>query len=238
MVEVDQSHIQAYVKLLHPREVFNEALGSVMCQLVGLPTPPSYLVLVERTDYPQSPIFGQLGEPHVLAFGTHAMPMQTMARHVSLSTPPAIRALISKWAEWPDALVFDQWIANPDRHLRNLLIGGPGEVYLIDHGLSFLGSTSTPEQLRSAVTLVTIRLWREFLDAHVSLAERVVGAAQANRAGAHFLTIDPAMAISATGIQRLLSADHIEALTAFLVQRRASAPSVICNAMGVHNLPF
>lgn len=145
LIEVDEARIVAYVKLLHPWEVFNEALGSVLCQLVGLPTPRPYLVLVEREDYPQSSLLTVSNAPRTLAFASQAMPMQTLGRHVALRTPNALRELVSPWREWPDVLVFDQWIANPDRHSGNLLVGGPGEIYLIDHGLSFYRRNWSPE---------------------------------------------------------------------------------------------
>lgn len=237
-IEVEQARIAAYVKFLHPWEVFNEVLGSVLCQFVGLPTPPSYVVLVQRDDYSASPIFAQLGTTQALAFGSHAMPMQTLGRRASLTTPAALRELISNWKEWPDVLVFDQWIANPDRHPENLLVGGPGEVHLIDHGLSFHGRNWSPEQLEAAVTIATVRLWTEFLQALVTLPERMEGSQRAQLATAKFSTVDPSTAITSTKVEQLIPPAQLQALAEFLRQRCGNAATVVCNAMGVQHLPL
>src|SRR5207302_9391483 len=37
----------------------------------------------------------------------------------------AKKAFVGSWAEWPEVLGFDDWIANGDRHGGNFLIGGP-----------------------------------------------------------------------------------------------------------------
>jgi hypothetical protein len=46
-----------------------------------------------------------------------------------------IMEFLSRWAELPKACVFDEWIANEDRHDGNILTNGL-EFWLIDHGLA------------------------------------------------------------------------------------------------------
>ncbi len=46
-----------------------------------------------------------------------------------------ITGFLSRWAELPKACVFDEWIANEDRHDGNILTNGL-EFWLIDHGLA------------------------------------------------------------------------------------------------------
>lgn len=235
-IEIDQARIQAYVKLLHPWEVFNEALGSILCQLAGLQTPRSYIVLVERSDYPSSPIFAEPGVDRALAFASHAMPLKTLTRQVALHTPAALRELVAGWTEWPDVLVFDQWIANPDRHSGNLLVGGPGEVFLIDHGLSFYRRNWTPEQLLEALSLVTTRLWNDVIQGVVTLPERISAAERAYSAGVRYSTIDSGAAMLFTRVSPLIPAPNIQALAEFLNKRCQAAPGVVANALGVPGL--
>lgn len=236
LIEVDEDRIGAYVKLLHPWELFNEALGSVLCQLVGLPTPKSYLVLVEREDYPQSPQLIETNAPRALAFASHAMPMQTLGRHVGLQTPGALRELVSHWREWPDVLVFDQWIANPDRHSGNLLVGGPGEIYLIDHGLSFYRRNWSPAQIEAAVSLVTTKLWTDILQGVVTLPERIAATGRTQSAAVRYSKVDSEAAMVTTKVCQFLTPEHKRALAQVLHKRCAASAGVICNVMGIPGL--
>lgn len=236
LIEVEEDRISAYVKLLHPWEVFNEALGSVLCQLVGLPTPKSYLILVEREDYPLSPFLIASNAPRTLAFASHAMPMQTLGRHVALKTPAALRELVARWKEWPDVLVFDQWIANPDRHSGNLLIGGPGEIFLIDHGLSFYRRNWTPEQIEAAIAIVTARLWTDILQSVVTLPERIAATSRTQSAAVRYSTVDSETAMVATKVSQFLTPEHIRALVRVLNSRCTGAAGAVCKVMGVPGL--
>ena len=236
LIEVDEARIVAYVKLLHPWEIFNEALGSVLCQLVGLPTPKPYLVLVEREDYPQSPFLIASNAPRALAFASQAMPMQTLGRHVGLQTPNALRELVSHWKEWPDVLVFDQWIANPDRHSGNLLVGGPGEIFLIDHGFSFYRRNWTPEQIEAAVSIVTARLWTEILQGVVTLPERIAATGRTQSAAVRYSKIDSEAAMVSTKVCQFLAPEQVQALARVLQQRCTTAAGAICKVMGIPDL--
>jgi len=236
LIEVDEERIGAYVKLLHPWEIFNEALGSLLCQLVGLSTPKSYLVLVEREDYPQSPLLIGTNAPRALGFASQAMPAQTLSRHVGLKTPGALREFVSHWREWPDVLVFDQWIANPDRHSGNLLVGGPGEIYLIDHGLSFYRRNWFPAQIEAAVSLVTTRLWTDILQGVVTLPERIAATGRTQSAAARFSKVDCEAAMVSTKVCQFLTPEQMQALARVLRIRCAAAAGVICNVMGIPGL--
>ena len=236
LIEIEEARIVAYVKLLHPWEVFNEALGSVLCQLVGLPTPRSYLVLVEREDYPQSPLLIASNAPRTLAFASQAMPMQTLGRHVAVKTPNALRELVSHWRDWPDVLVFDQWIANPDRHAGNLLVGGPGEIYLIDHGLSFYRRNWSPEQIEAATSIVTAKLWTDILQSVVTLPERIAAAGRTQGAAVRYSKIASEAAMISTKVSQFLTPAQIQALAQFLRRRCTTAAGVICTLMGIPDL--
>jgi hypothetical protein len=237
-IEVDSVRLQAYVKFLHPWEIFNEALGSILCQLVGLPTPRSFLVVVDRNDYPSSAVFLQTQSTKALAFASLAMTAQALSRHVSVKALPALRLLVEEWLEWPDVLLFDQWIANPDRHTGNVLIGAPGEFYLIDHGLCFYRRNWMPEQILAAVPLVTARLWTDFLQNTVSLQKRIDAQQRIYAASAKQLDVDLTSAAVLTKAHQLIPPGNLAALVSFLEMRRTAAAQVTCSVIGVPGLPF
>ncbi|MFB2866277.1 hypothetical protein [Aeromonas sp. MdU4] len=41
--------------------------------------------------------------------------------------------LVAAWSKVSDTIAFDDWTANEDRHLGNILVAGKDKIYLIDH---------------------------------------------------------------------------------------------------------
>ena len=76
IVEAGGQPINCYIKFLELSEVFNEALGSVLCKLVGLRTPTPFIVEVQRSDYPASAVLASAAgaAPTAIAFARAAMP--------------------------------------------------------------------------------------------------------------------------------------------------------------------
>ena len=139
MIEVGPQRLRAYVKLMPDRQLVNELLASVLGRLVGLPVPRGFLVLVQRSDYPSSSYLLQNGFDAASAFAVEELPHRALDRRADLASAEARKALLCAWSKWPEAACFDDWIANADRHPGNLLVGGPGEVWLIDHSHAFTG---------------------------------------------------------------------------------------------------
>jgi hypothetical protein len=237
-IEIDGDRQQAYVKFLRPWEIFNELLGSVLCQLVSLPTPRPFLVVVDRDDYPSPALFPDPQIQQALAFASQAMPAEALSRRMSLTSLPALRALVEEWREWPDVLLFDQWIANPDRHTGNVLMGAPGEFHLIDHGLCFYRQNWTPEEILASVSIVYTRLWTDFLQGVVSLQKRLDATPRIHGASAMQMKVDLTAAISFTKIQQFIPPANLAALVQFLALRRSTAPHVVSSAIGTPILPF
>jgi hypothetical protein len=237
-IEVDNLRHQAFVKFLRPWELFNELLGSVLCQLVALPTPKVFLVVVNRDEYPSPALFPDDQIQHALAFASQAMPADALSRRMSLTSLAALRTIVEEWTEWPDVLIFDQWIANPDRHTGNVLMGQPGEFYLIDHGLCFYRQNWTPEELLASVSLVTTRLWTDFLQAVVSPQQRLDATSRIHAASETQNGVDLHSALLGTKVQEFIPEPNRLALVQFLTQRRTAGPQVVCSAIGVPILPF
>jgi len=237
-IEIAGERIRAYVKFLTPWEIFNEVLGSILCDRVGLPTPKAYLVLTNRSDYPESLIFQQINTDQILAFASEAKPAASLSRQIHLKEWSAIRELVNSWAEWPEVLLFDQWIANPDRHTGNILLGAPGEFFLIDHGLCFHRRNWTPSEMIADISMITVRLWTDFLQQHVSLAQRLEAKPKMLNASMKQCAVNVVESVALTRVQSFIPASHLVALVQFLQTRRTGAVHVVCNAMGVPELPL
>jgi hypothetical protein len=240
IVEAGGQPISCYVKFLELREVFNEALGSVLCNLVGLRTPTAFVVEVRRADYPGSPALASAGvSPTAIAFATAALPIRAFMRRADLVAPDAKKAAVERWKEWPQVLTFDQWIRNFDRHTANFLIGAPGEVYLIDHGLAFGGKGW------NAASLATLppndamtRLWTDLLVHTTDLPARVGAVTTIQTFAAELQSIDATAACVLTQLAAEVPDADRSALATFLASRASAAPVQVCNTIGVPILPL
>jgi hypothetical protein len=126
----------AYVKLLPPKQMYAEMLSAALGRHFGLPIPYTSVVAARGTD------IGVAADlvPCLASVDTGARPISRMVRLDEVSD------LLSKWAHRRTAIVFDELIANADRNLRNLLLGGDGKLWLIDHEEAIGDPLSVPHR--------------------------------------------------------------------------------------------
>ena len=235
IIEVAERKLNAYVKFLSDRELVNELLGSVLARSSDLKSPPAFLVEVRRADYPASARFQASHAETIRAFATQALNLRSFNRSAGLQSPEAKKAFVASWAEWPDVMGFDDWIANPDRHGGNFLIGEQGKVWLIDHGHSFTGPNWQVAALQAQCCLPS-RLWNETIQPHVSLSDRHSASARVTKAVSRFEGVTVSAAIEKALIKTYLLTAENQALEAFLQQRRGTVVQRVCALLGVPQL--
>jgi len=191
---------------------------------------------VRAADYTASAVLTRAGTPTVIAFATTAMPLESFVRRADLRAPDARKAAVEKWVEWPEVLTFDQWIRNVDRHPGNFLIGGPGEVYLIDHGLAFGGNNWSAATLSAVPNDAMTRLWNEVLMPATEQAARVAAVPAVHRFAAKVAAIDASSACILTQVAAKIPEGDRTALVAFLAARAQTAAGHVCNTIGVPTL--
>ena len=113
--------VPAIVKIVPPRELAVELLCAALGRHLGLPVPEPLLISVPGAG---------------LAFGS-ADAGHPSLRHL-LANDADVRVLerLQNWTKLESAASFDDLIANPDRHIGNVLYDGEGQFWLIDHGLA------------------------------------------------------------------------------------------------------
>jgi hypothetical protein len=235
IIEVGERKLNAYVKFLSDRELVNELLGSVLARVSDLKSPPAFLVEVRRVDYLASARIQASKSETIRAFATQALNLRSFNRSVGLQSPEAKKAFVASWAEWPDVLGFDDWIANGDRHGSNFLIGEQGKVWLIDHGHSFTGPNWQVAALQAQCS-VAARLWNETIQPHVSLSDRHAASARVTKAVSRFEGVALPDAIEKALIKTYLLTAENQALEAFLQQRLSTIVQRICLLLGVPQL--
>lgn len=113
----------AYIKVLPPKRMYAEVLCSTIGRALGLPMAYTALLVARGS------MVG-INADRVICLAsvdTAAMPISRIVRQDEIADK------LNKWAHIRTAIVFDELVANADRHLRNVLLGADGKLWLIDH---------------------------------------------------------------------------------------------------------
>jgi hypothetical protein len=236
IIEVGPARLSAYIKLLPDRQLVNELLASVLGRLVGLPVPRGFLVEVRRSDYPDSPQMISRGTAVAPAFAVEAIACQSAQRRLDLRSPMAVERLFRAWPHWYSAAAFDDWIANADRHPGNLLVGAPGEAWLIDHSHAFTGDKWQAVSLRPEV--VTKNQLCQVMGACLNPSEKVLAMQACHAAVQRFSSVDTVQASRLSLVVTQLLPPDLDALTKFVTDRVHSVGLRVGTILGIPGLPL
>ena len=207
----------AYVKLLDAKQLINELVSSVLGRTLGLLMPTAFIVLVSRDDYPDSAFLATHGLDKVLAFGVESVGYPDLKCRMKVSGDLAVEELLRTWAGWCEAMLFDEWIANGDRNAGNVLVGGPGEVWLIDHGNAFTGPNWVPLDLDPSVA-VQNEIARVVVP-RLGLPDRYRALHRSQAFSVDCGKLDTEEVIKESFVAAFVSQEEIEALRAFIAKR-------------------
>lgn len=125
---------QCFVKIFHLHEgigVFNEILGYLLTKFEGLPvaSKAGILILPEQ-------LKKEIGKPVAsVAFVTSRIEGKTPSSFYKIKDMLNFKALydvLGSWEKLHQTIAFDEWVANQDRNLGNVVISNKS-VTLIDH---------------------------------------------------------------------------------------------------------
>lgn len=131
----------AWVKLDdNPRRTIADLVCAQVGRAMGLPIPKPFLVHVQPEDIPaDSAWHGRTSACYCFASRHEGKNPQTFARLLT-GNDAAARVAISRWSGLHATMIFDEWIANDDRHNGNMLYDPEGNgFWLIDHGRALTG---------------------------------------------------------------------------------------------------
>ncbi|MCZ0963232.1 HipA family kinase [Paracoccus benzoatiresistens] len=226
----------AIIKDLNQTQLANELLASVLGKALQLPVPDSYLGVVPTDVLPVSKVKLSDGSGH-LVFVSADVATPNLTQQVTTHGDFVGLLLIEelkKWLNLGALYAFDSWIANTDRHPGNLLIDGPNNIWLIDHGHAFTGPGWEPGDLDPVAAYQNkLALW---LTARLSASQK---SEKVNDAGVFATRIGSVAipdALQNSLADRLLPTDHAKALKDFLMQRVQHVPRHAKEALGVPGL--
>lgn len=138
--------LPAFIKFIDRRAILIESLCAIIGRGLNLPIPTPVLVIVPDDANP-SPSY-----THDIAFASldagypSIRKLVTVQQQVDRKLAQPIMERLAKWKHLARSVVFDEYIANTDRQIGNLLYDGLNDFVLIDHERC-LADHLTPEQI-------------------------------------------------------------------------------------------
>ena len=130
----------AFKRIPH-HQLVREVLCNLLAQMVGLPVPTPCVLDIRESelwDGEESFVFATSYEGH-----------SDLLQRARLS--PTVVSRLVRWPNFLEMIAFDEWIANEDRTLSNLLFAGGREFLLIDHGESLPNYMSKGTKFRNGL---------------------------------------------------------------------------------------
>lgn len=132
---------QVVVKRVPHFQLVREVICNLLAQIVELPVPTPYVLDTRGSDWDD-------GE-HPFAFATDYEGYSSLLGRARQS--PSTVQRLAGWPKFHATVAFDEWIANDDRTLSNLLLAGPRNFLLIDHGESLPNHMSDATKFRNGL---------------------------------------------------------------------------------------
>lgn len=129
--------VPLYVRVGPSNALVAELLCGVLARALKLPAPDVYLVQIPPGRMPRSKLV--YAKDTILCVGTRDIGGDTFAQLLA-ENPRAVAPLLREWPELAKVTAFDEWLANPDRNMGNLLYVAQ-TIFIIDHAEAFGGST-------------------------------------------------------------------------------------------------
>lgn len=145
IVSANGEDLDAYIKVLETKALVNELLAGSVGRALGLPIPDFFIVRADPKLFKKSALLSDTTLPVVSVFATRAVSASSLERRAAGNERETWQKLAAMDGV-QQAVVFDEWMANGDRHAHNLLLS-PDEFWLIDHEQCFTGSEWLPSHL-------------------------------------------------------------------------------------------
>lgn len=231
VIETADGKIRAYVKLLPQKALANELVCAVLGKAAGLPVPEGYLVEVSLDDYRDSPFLTSQKLARAIAFASADLNSPSLARQFGADDEEAFNSLLANWKRWEEALLFDEWVANADRHPGNFLVKGPDDVWLIDHSHAFRGPNWYVMDLVPDAR--TTNLIAHYAAKTLNLPERRQLLDTMDHLSAEYERLAVSQLVDESRASHFLSDSDVNAMRIFLAERVKALPVLVSKHVGI-----
>ncbi len=228
----------SFVKILPNRQLISEIVCALIGRAIGLKIPRPFLVKIDKNVLPNSQIW-VAGMASCFGYGSEDAGLPNFKRAIvgqSLKNQSRLKSILQSWPDYRRVALFDELVANPDRHIGNLLFDGKDKFWLIDHSHALTGPNWTPNDLRFDAQVENILL--QTIIYGLSLAEKQDWGDEAKIEALAYQDLDfPSLPFCGM-LDVYAEVDQIQAAVAFLVERSKHFVSLACLKLGIPLLPI
>lgn len=129
------NHTKSYIKRFSKQRTLalvNEVTGYIIAKYCDLPV-PKYAGLIQTIPEQFADDSDQFNEWCFVVSSLEGTTPASFYEIQDLRTCKTLMNLVASWEKVTDAIAFDDWVANEDRHLGNIMVAGRNKIYLFDH---------------------------------------------------------------------------------------------------------
>ncbi|MDR6453922.1 HipA family kinase [Variovorax paradoxus] len=220
--------VSIYLRIANPMPVVAELLCAVLGRSLGLPVPEPYLVKIDAGALPSSRLL-TIDRP-ALAFASRDVGGTSFSQLLRSGSPGA-QAMLMKWEHLIPVATFDEWMANRDRNLSNIIFMS-NVLWIIDHAEAFHGSArglfGLPELVGESASNILadmlVKLNAAACAAHLESAQTWLTSMAAR------VSIPDAAACA--DIEQWQTPEQQAELIDFIAQRLSLTHALLCNRLG------
>ena len=228
-----KGQVIAFVKILEQQQIVSEIICSLLGRALGYNIPKPFLVSVTKKVLPDSQKWSQ-NEDSKLAFGSENAPYPDFRKFLGQRASQGI-PILHRWSGFQATAIFDEWIANKDRHTGNLLYGGKNTFLLIDHSHAFTGDNWKPSDLQPDVQ-VPNKLLDSINNPNLQQAQKDEWRQNAITQGQEYDKLKLSELPDKALMGKHASADQSQAVAHFLKARISKITDLVCQRLGIPRL--
>lgn len=226
----DDADIPVYFRVCSRASVAAELACSVIGRALGLPIPEPFAVIVDKGVLPKSKRLDQRA-PAQYVFGCLNVGGRDFAQLLNEDSDFALE-MILRWKDLVPVTTFDEWLANTDRNLGNILFVARS-LWLIDHADAFGGAQRNLYPLRELSVQSFENKLATFIEHQFDVGARRKHLDEARGwLAARASTINAAQAIDAASLAMWLTEGQQTELVDFITERLTITHSLLCTRLG------
>jgi hypothetical protein len=132
----DEDAVPVYVRLGSGGALVAELVCGCLARALGLPAPEVFVVTIGPGMLPRSKLADAKTE--TICVGTRDLGGKTFTQMLNSKDDDAAVRMLHQWPELSRVTAFDEWTANPDRNMGNLIYAAQ-TLHIIDHADAFGG---------------------------------------------------------------------------------------------------
>ena len=222
--------VPLYLRIGTARHIVAELVCAVIGRAIGLPVPEPLIVKIRRGDLPSSRLIDQEADA-TLAFGSASVGGDSCAQLLREDSEHALR-LVMTWRQLLPTTAFDEWMANPDRNLGNIVFAAQN-LWLIDHAQALGGKAAEASSLKSLQEQAFPNVLATMIESAFPPADRAEHLKWVQHWLNHnTLALNLEEAIAATGVRRWHTKRERTQLLNFVRNRLLITHTLLCNRLG------